>query len=189
MLLFDLYNLSEEDIKLRYITPAILNKGWSVEDISMELKVKLTDGKINLKGNLVSRGKPKYADYVLYYNRATPIAIVEAKDATHTASFGLQQAKEYAQMMDVPFAYSSNGQGFQEYDFLTGKERSLKMEDFPTKEELYTRYFAEMNDGQGLSSEELKVIEQPYCTGQDIFPPRYYQRNAVNRTVNAIAQG
>ena len=189
MLLFDLYNLSEEDIKLRYITPAILNKGWSVEDISMELKVKLTDGKINLKGNLVSRGKPKYADYVLYYNRATPIAIVEAKDATHTASFGLQQAKEYAQMMDVPFAYSSNGQGFQEYDFLTGKERSLKMEEFPTKEELYTRYFAEMNDGQGLSSEELKVIEQPYCTGQDIFPPRYYQRNAVNRTVNAIAQG
>lgn len=155
----------------------------------MELKVKLTDGKINLKGNLVSRGKPKYADYVLYYNRATPIAIVEAKDATHTASFGLQQAKEYAQMMDVPFAYSSNGQGFQEYDFLTGKERSLKMEEFPTKEELYTRYFAEMNDGQGLSSEELKVIEQPYCTGQDIFPPRYYQRNAVNRTVNAIAQG
>ena len=155
----------------------------------MELKVKLTDGKINLKGNLVSRGKPKYADYVLYYNRATPIAIVEAKDATHTTSFGLQQAKEYAQMMDVPFAYSSNGQGFQEYDFLTGKERTLKMEEFPTKEELYARYFAEMNDGQGFSTEELKVIEQPYCTGQDIFPPRYYQRNAVNRTVNAVAQG
>lgn len=189
MLLFDLYNLSEEDIKLRYITPAILNKGWSVEDISMELKVRLTDGKINLKGNLVSRGKPKYADYVLYYNRATPIAIVEAKDATHTVSFGLQQAKEYAQMMDVPFAYSSNGQGFQEYDFLTGKERTFKMEEFPTKEELYARYFAEMNDGQGPSTEELKVFDQPYCTGQDIFPPRYYQRNAVNRTVNAIAQG
>ena len=189
MLLAEMFNLSEEDVKLRFITPAILSKGWSFEDISMEMKVKLTDGKINLKGNLVSRGKPKYADYVLYYNRATPIAIVEAKDATHTASFGLQQAKEYAQMMDVPFAYSSNGQGFQEYDFLTGKERSLKMEDFPTKEELYARYFAEMNDGQGLSTEELKVIEQPYCTGQDIFPPRYYQRNAVNRTVNAIAQG
>ena len=185
----DWHNLSEEDIKLRYITPAILDKGWSVEDISMELKVKLTDGKINLKGNLVARSKPKYADYVLYYNRATPIAIVEAKDATHTVSFGLQQAKEYAQMMDVPFAYSSNGQGFQEYDFLTGKERTLKMEEFPTKEELYARYFAEMNDGQGLTSEEMKVIDQPYCTGQDIFPPRYYQRNAVNRTVNAVAQG
>lgn len=189
MLLAEMFNLSEEDVKLRFITPAILSKDWSFEDISMEMKVKLTDGKINLKGNLVARSKPKYADYVLYYNRATPIAIVEAKDATHTASFGLQQAKEYAQMMDVPFAYSSNGQGFQEYDFLTGKERSLKMEDFPTKEELYARYFTEMNDGQGLSTEELKVIEQPYCTGQDIFPPRYYQRNAVNRTVNAIAQG
>jgi type I restriction enzyme R subunit len=185
----DIHSLSEEDIKLRYITPAILNKDWAFEDISMEMQVKLTDGKINLKGNLVARSKPKYADYVLYYNRATPIAIVEAKDAKHSVSFGLQQAKEYAKMMDVPFAYSSNGMGFQEYDFLTGKERALGMDEFPTKEELYTRYFSEVNDGQGVTDEEMKVIEQPYCTGQDIFPPRYYQRNAVNRTVNAVAQG
>lgn len=189
MALVNLNNLSEEDVKLRYITPAILNKGWSVEDITMETKVKLTDGKINLKGNMVARNKPKFADYVLYYNRTTPIAIVEAKDATHTVSFGLQQAKEYAQMMDVPFAYSSNGQGFQEYDFLTGKERTLKMEEFPTKEELYARYFAEINDGQGVTEEEKKVIDQPYCSGQDIFPPRYYQRNAINRTVDAVARG
>ena len=80
--------LSEEDIKLRYITPSILQKGWSVDDITMETKVKLTDGKINLKGNIVARGKVKYADYVLYYNRATPIAIVEAKDAKHTVYEG-----------------------------------------------------------------------------------------------------
>ena len=185
----DIHSLSEEDIKLRFITPAILSKGWAFEDISMEMQVKLTDGKINLKGNMVARSKPKYADYVLYYNRATPIAIVEAKDAKHSVSFGLQQAKEYAKMMDVPFAYSSNGLGFQEYDFLTGKERTLGMDEFPTKEELYARYFAEVNDGQGVTDEEMKVIEQPYCTGQDIFPPRYYQRNAVNRTVNAVAQG
>jgi len=185
----DIHSMSEEDIKLRFITPAILNKGWSVEDITMETKVKLTDGKINLKGNLVARSKPKFADYVLYYNRTTPIAIVEAKDANHSVAFGIQQAKEYAKMMDVPFAYSSNGQGFQEYDFLTGKERSLGMDDFPTKEELYNRYFAEINDGQGVSEEEKKIIDQPYCTGQDIFPPRYYQRNAINRTVNAVAQG
>ena len=132
----DLQNLSEEDIKLRYITPGILKQGWSVEDITMETKVKLTDGKINLRGNFIVREKPKYADYVLYYNRATPIAIVEAKDATHSVSHGMQQAKEYAHMMDVPFAYSSNGLGFQEYDFLTGHERSLAMEDFPTMEEL-----------------------------------------------------
>lgn len=102
-------DLSEEDIKLRFITPSILDKGWSVENITMETKVKLTDGKINLRGNFVTRGKAKFADYVLYYNRATPIAIVEAKDANHTVAFGLQQAKEYAQMMDVPFAFSSNG--------------------------------------------------------------------------------
>lgn len=177
--------LSEEDVKLRYITPAIQNSGWSVTDITMETQVKLTDGKINLSGNLVVRAKPKYADYILYYNRATPIAIVEAKDANHSASHGMQQAKEYASMMDIPFAFSSNGFGFQEYDFLTGKERSFAMDAFPSKEELYARYLSE----RGLSEEELKIINQPYCTGQDIFPPRYYQSNAVNRTVNAVARG
>ena len=182
-------NLSEEDIKLRFITPAIMNKGWSVDDITMETKVKITDGKINLKGNIVGRETPKYADYVLYYNRATPIAIVEAKDANHSVSFGLQQAKEYAQMMDIPFAFSSNGLGFEEYDFHTGKERTLLMDDFPTKDELYARYLSEMHDGKGISNTEKTVIDQPYCSGQDIYPPRYYQRNAVNRTVNAVAQG
>lgn len=185
----NLLELSEEDIKLRFITPSITSKGWSVEDITMETKVKLTDGKINLRGNLAARERAKYADYVLYYNRATPIAIVEAKDARHYVSSGMQQAKEYARMMDVPFAFSSNGQGFQEYDFLTGKERSFSMNEFPTKEELYARFLSEVNEGKGLNADEKKIIEQPYCTGQDIFPPRYYQRNAVNRTVNAIAQG
>ena len=185
----DVYSLSEEDIKLRYITPAIIKQGWSVTDITMETKVKLTDGKINLRGNLEARGKAKYADYMLYYNRATPIAIVEAKDANHSVSYGMQQAKEYAEMMDIPFAFSSNGFGFQEYDFLTGKERAISMDQFPTKEELYARFLHESNEGEGISEQELKVINQPYCTGQDIFPPRYYQRNAVNRTVNAVARG
>ena len=181
--------LSEEDIKLRYITPAILSKDWSVNEINMEAKVKLTDGKINLRGNIVTRGKAKFADYMLFYNRATPIAIVEAKDANHSVSFGMQQAKEYARMTDIPFAFSSNGFGFQEFDFLTGRERTFPMDEFPTKDELYARYLSESHDGAGLSAEELKVINQPYCTGQDIFPPRYYQRNAVNRTVNAVARG
>lgn len=187
--MIDIQQLSEEDIKLRYITPSIIDKGWSVDNITMETKVKLTDGKINLRGNLVSRGKAKYADYVLYYNRATPIAIVEAKDASHTVANGLQQAKEYAQMMDVPFAFSSNGMGYQEYDFLTGKERYFSMDQFPTKEDLYARFISESNGGAGLSDNQMKVIDQPFCTGQDIFPPRYYQRNAVNRTVNSVAQG
>lgn len=187
--MIDILQLSEEDIKLRYITPSIIDKGWSVDNITMETKVKLTDGKINLRGNLVSREKAKYADYVLYYNRATPIAIVEAKDASHAVAHGLQQAKEYAQMMDVPFAFSSNGMGYQEYDFLTGKERYFSMDQFPTKEDLYARFISESNGGAGLSDNQMKVIDQPFCTGQDIFPPRYYQRNAVNRTVNSVAQG
>ena len=166
-----------------------MDKGWGYDNISMEKMVKFTDGKINLRGNLFSRSKAKYADYMLYYNKATPIAIVEAKDATHSVSYGMQQAKEYAMMMNIPFAYSSNGQGFQEYDFLTGKERTLAMDEFPTKDELYKRFTGENHNGEGLSEKELKVINQPFCIGQDIFPPRYYQRNAVNNTVNAVAQG
>ena len=182
-------DLTEEDVKFRYINEAIINKGWSKDSIFMEQKVKFTDGKISLHGNLVHREKPKFADYVLYVNKATPIAIVEAKDANHSVSHGLQQAMTYAQMLDVMFAYSSNGEGFAEHDFLTGKERTFAMDEFPTKEELIERYKNEANDGNGLNEQELSVIEQPFCTGQNIFPPRYYQRNAVNRTVGAIAKG
>lgn len=182
-------DLTEEDVKFRYINDAITSKGWSKDSIFMEQRVKFTDGKISLHGNLVHREKPKFADYVLYANKATPLAIVEAKDANHSVSHGLQQAMTYAQMLDVKFAYSSNGEGFAEHDFLTGKERSFAMDEFPTKEELIERYKREANDGNGLNEQELAVIEQPFCTGQNIFPPRYYQRNAVNRTVNAIAKG
>ena len=177
--------LSEEDIKLRYITPSLLQKGWAVEDITMETKVKLTDGKINLRGNLVARGKAKFADYMLYYNRATPIAIVEAKDANHTVSLGMQQAKEYAQMMDIPFAFSSNGDGFAEHDFLTGLERQFGLDEFPTEEELIARYKLE----SGLTPQQEAAQQQPYYSSQNTYPPRYYQRIAINRTVDAIARG
>ena len=182
-------DLTEEDIKFRYINEAITSKGWSKDNIFMEQKVKFTDGKISLQGNLVHREKPKFADYVLYANKATPLAIVEAKDANHSVSHGLQQAMTYAKMLDVKFAYSSNGKGFAEHDFLTGKERTFAMDEFPTKGELIEKYKSEANDGNGLNEQELAVIEQPFCTGQNIFPPRYYQRNAVNRTVSAIAKG
>lgn len=180
--------LTEEDVKYRYISEAITSKGWPKDSIFMEQKVRFTDGKISLHGNLVHRERPKFADYVLYANKATPIAIVEAKDANHSVSHGLQQAKTYAQMLDVKFAYSSNGEGFAEHDYLTGKERIFAMEEFPTKEQLIERYKSEANGGNGLNEQELAVIAQPFCTGQNIFPPRYYQRNAINRTVNAIAK-
>ena len=178
--------MTEEDIKFHYISPAIVSK-WDKNKITMETKI--TDGKINLRGNLISREKPKKADYVLYLNPNKPIAIVEAKDNKHSISYGLQQAMTYAKMLDVPFAYSSNGDGFFEHDFLTGKERELSMDEFPTEEELISRYKAESNHGEGLSSQEEKIIDQPYFSSMNSYPPRYYQRVAVNRTVEQIVSG
>lgn len=177
--------MTEEDIKLNYITPAIL-KGWKGH-ITMETKI--TDGRINIRGNIVARSKPKFVDYMLYLNDGKPIAVVEAKDNTHSASHGLQQAMTYAQMMDLPYAYSSNGDAFYEHNFLTGQEQQIALDKFPTQDELVARYCTELNDGKGISDLEKKIVSQPYYSSQSTYPPRYYQRNAVNRTVEAIARG
>lgn len=174
--------MSEEDIKLQYITPAITSK-WNREKITMETRI--TDGKINLKGNFVFREKPKRADYILYLSANNPIAIVEAKDNTHSISHGLQQAIAYARMLDLPFAYSSNGDGFAEHDFLTGQEREFGLDEFPTEQQLIERYKKE----SGISPQQEVAIEQPYYSSQNTYPPRYYQRIAINRTVDAIARG
>ena len=174
--------MSEEDIKLQFITPAITAK-WDITKITMETK--LTDGKINLKGNLVVREKPKRADYVLYLAPNNPIAIIEAKDNNHSVSYGLQQAMAYAQMLDLPFAYSSNGDGFAEHDFLTGMERQFGLDEFPTEEELIARFKLE----SGMTQQQEVMVQQPYYSSQNTYPPRYYQRIAINRTVDAIAKG
>lgn len=174
--------MSEEDIKLQYITPAITSK-WNREKITMETRI--TDGKINLKGNFVFREKPKRADYILFLSANNPIAIVEAKDNTHSISHGLQQAIAYARMLDLPFAYSSNGDGFAEHDFLTGQEREFGLDEFPTEQELIERYKKE----SGITPQQEVAIEQPYYSSQNTYPPRYYQRIAINRTVDAIARG
>lgn len=155
----------------------------------METAVKFTDGKISIKGNAVSKEKSKRADYILYINANNPIAIIEAKDNKHFVSAGLQQAMAYAKMMNIPFAYSSNGDAFIEHDFLTGQEKEIPLNAFPTYDELCKRYKAEANDGKGLCDSENKIINQPYYTGQKTFPPRYYQRSAINKTVEAIARG
>ena len=177
--------MTEEDIKLNYITPAIM-KGWKGH-ITMETKI--TDGRINIRGNIVARSKPKFVDYMLYLNDGKPIAVVEAKDNNHSVSHGLQQAMTYAQMMDLPFAYSSNGDAFYEHNFLTGQEQQIALDKFPTQDELVARYYAELNGGKGISDLEKKIVSQPYYSSQNTYPPRYYQRNAVNRTVEAIARG
>ena len=174
--------MTEEDIKLQYITPAITAK-WDIRKITMETR--LTDGKVNIKGNLVFREKPKRADYLLYLNPNNPIAVVEAKGNNHSVSFGLQQAMTYARMLDLPFAFSSNGDGFAEHDFLTGVEREFGMDEFPSDAELIERFRRE----SALTPEQKAVIDQPYYTSQNTYPPRYYQRIAINRTVDAIARG
>lgn len=175
-------SMTEEDIKLQYITPAVTSK-WSIGKITMETQI--TDGKINLKGNFVFREKPKRADYLLYLSANNPIAVIEAKDNNHSISHGLQQAMEYAKMLDLPFAFSSNGDGFAEHDFLTGKEREFGLNEFPTEAELITRYKKE----SGLTNAQEIAIDQPYYTSQNTYPPRYYQRIAINRTIDAIARG
>lgn len=178
--------MTEEDIKLQYITPAVTSK-WSREKITMETPI--TDGQISLKGNLVFRKRPKKADYILYLCANHPIAIIEAKDNTHGISHGLQQAMDYAKMLDLPFAFSSNGDGFAEHDFLTGTEREFHLDEFPTEAELIARYKREVNEGHGLTPTEETAISQPYYTSQSTYPPRYYQRIAINRTIDAIARG
>ena len=176
------HKMTEEDIKLQYITPAITAK-WSREKITMETQ--LTDGKMNIKGNLAYREKPKRADYILYLATNYPIAIVEAKDKNHSVSYGLQQAIAYAKMLDLPFAYSSNGDGFVEHDFLTGQEREFGLDEFPTEEELVARYKKEA----GLNQSQELMLGQAYYSSQNTYPPRYYQRIAINRTLDAIARG
>lgn len=178
--------MTEEDIKFHYITPSITSK-WNKDKITMETQI--TDGKINIRGNLRFRENPKKADYILYLNNNNPIAIVEAKDNRKSVSYGLQQAIEYAKMLDLPFAYSSNGDGFIEHDFLTGKEREFSMSEFPSEEELISRFKREKNNNKGITEEEEKLIDQPYYSSQNTFPPRYYQRIAINRTLEEIAKG
>ena len=174
-------DLTEEDIKLRFITPA-LQKGWK-GFISME--VSITDGKISVRGNIAKREKPLRADYVLYMNTGRPLAVVEAKSDLYSVSAGLQQAKIYAEKLGVPFAYSSNGQGFEEYDYLTGLERFIPIDKFPTREELIQRYESERN----MNEAEKQILAEGFYTSLDIPMPRFYQRIAVDKVLDAIALG
>lgn len=176
-------HLTEEDIKLKYITPAIETKWDKMKQIRCEYP--FTDGRVMVRGNITARAARKRADYLLSLHSNMPIAIIEAKDNSHTLGAGMQQAVEYAEILDIPFVYSSNGTGFLERDLLTGKERELSLEEFPTPDELWTRFKAAKN----ITCQEEKVINTNYYYAQDYKTPRYYQRIAINRTVEAIARG
>lgn len=175
--------LSEEDIKNRYITPTLEDRGWDREHMRMEYY--FTAGRIMVQGKLKHRRQGKKADYLLYTKENYPIAIVEAKDYNHTSSDGLQQAMEYADILDLQFAYSTNGAEFVEHDMVTGVERHIPMNEFPTPLELRERLRAAKN----YTEQEEEVVDFPYYTNADSHEPRYYQRIAINKTVEAVARG
>jgi len=183
----DKKQLTEEDIKHRYITPAIHQAGWRDELIFMEKY--FTAGRITIHGKHTKRGEGRKADYLLCSAPNLPMAIVEAKDNNHPVSGGIQQAIDYAQILEVPFAYSSNGDGFYEHDMINGEETDpqypIPLAGFPTPEQLTERYVKYQN----LSADAQKALNEPYYFAIGTHEPRYYQRIAINRTVEAVANG
>ena len=181
-------DLSERDICTKYITPAIVDAGWDIQSQVRE-EVYFTDGRIYVKGNLTSRGKGKRADYILYYKPEIPIAIIEAKDNKHTVRSGIQQGLNYADILDIPSVYSSNGDGFFEHDKTASNgtlEKEISLDDFPSPEELWKRY----KKYKGINSEEEEAVcSESYFSDGSGMSPRYYQQIAINRTVEAIAKG
>nr|WP_275695600.1 DEAD/DEAH box helicase family protein [Fredinandcohnia sp. SECRCQ15] len=180
----DKSKLSERDICTKFITPAIQQAGWDIKKQVRE-EYSFTDGRVIVRGNLTTRGKRKRADYLLYYQANLPIAIIEAKDNNHSIGSGMQQAIEYGDILDVPFVFSSNGDGFIEHDMLTGLEREVSLEQFPSPTDLWIRY----KQFKGLTQEQEEIITEPYYYTIGDKTPRYYQLNAINRTIEAIAKG
>ncbi len=179
--------LSERDICTKFITPALRKAGWD-EMSQIREEVSFTNGRIIVRGKLVTRGQAKRADYVLYYKPEIPIALIEAKDNSHSIGAGMQQALDYATTLDIPFVFSSNGDGFVLHD-RTGAsaevETTLALDAFPSPAELWARYRA----WKGLTPEAEEVVLQDYYQDGSGKSPRYYQVNAINAAVEAIAKG
>ncbi len=179
--------LSERDICTKFITPALQKSGWNIQKQVRE-EVSFTDGRIYVRGNMSMRGKRKRADYILYYKTNLPIAIIEAKDNKHALGAGMQQALEYSEILDIPFVFSSNGDGFLFHDKTSNEkiEEELNLENFPNPDELWEKYC----HYKGITTpEQRKVVEQDYFLDGSGRTPRYYQQNAINRAIEAIAKG
>lgn len=183
----DKRSLSERDICTKFITPALRKAGWD-EMTQIREEVGFTKGRIIVRGKLVTRGKGKRADYILYYKPNIPIALIEAKDNGHSVGDGIQQALDYAETLNIPFVFSSNGDGFVFHD-RTGasepRETTLALQDFPSPADLWARLRA----WKGLDAEAEQVILQDYYDDGSGKAPRYYQVNAVNAAIEAIAKG
>ena len=182
--------LTETDIRSKFITPALCGPEGAGWDLMTQVREEayFTKGRVIVRGKTVKRGEAKKADYLLYYKPNIPLAVIEAKDNNHAVGAGMQQALAYAETLDVPFAYSSNGDAFLEHD-RTAKTgpvtREIPLDQFPSPEELWTRYRA----ARGLTPEQETVATQDYYDDGSGKSPRYYQLTAINRTVEAIARG
>ena len=186
--MIDKKSLSERDICTKFITPAIEKSGWNTLTQLLE-EVTFTDGKIYVRGKLTARGEKKRADYILYYKPNIPVAIIEAKDNKHTVRSGIQQALDYAKILDIPSVFSSNGDGFLFHDRTARGENiesELSLEHFPTPEQLWEKY--KIYKGITTASAD-KIASQDYFFDGSGRKPRYYQQIAINRTVEAIAGG
>jgi type I restriction enzyme R subunit len=183
----DKRSLSERDICTKFITPALRKGGWD-EMLQIREEVSFTKGRIIVRGKLVTRGKAKRADYILYYKPNIPIALIEAKDNRHSVGDGMQQALDYAETLTIPFVFSSNGDGFVFHDRTGGsdpRELNLALDAFPTPAELWSRY----RTWKGLTAEAEEVVLQDYHDDGSGKAPRYYQVNAINAAIEAIAKG
>lgn len=183
-------SLTEADIRTKFITPALVGANGDKWNVMTQIREEayFTNGRVIVRGKTVKRGEAKKADYILSYKPNLPIAVIEAKDNNHAVGAGMQQALDYAEILDVPFAYSSNGDAFLEHDrtVKTGTvTREIPLDQFPTPEELWTRYCA----AKGYSPKQESVAVQDYYDGGSQKAPRYYQLIAINRTVDAIARG
>ncbi|MCC6571924.1 MAG: DEAD/DEAH box helicase family protein, partial [Chitinophagales bacterium] len=186
--MIDKRTLSERDICTKFITPALEKAGWDKQLQILE-EVSFTDGKIYVRGKITARGTRKRADYILYYKPNIPIAIIEAKDNNHSVRAGIQQGLDYAQILDIPCVFSSNGDGFLFHDrtAIDGNiETEIGLDDFPTPEQLWQKY----KKYKGIETPEAeRIVSQDYYFDGTNRKPRYYQQIAVNRTVEAIANG
>lgn len=176
--------MTEEEVKLNFITPAIENAGWQKKQIRMEYAINA--GKIVVRGNIAKRLPKKKADYVLFFKENLPLAIVEAKDNNHNVGDGMFQAQEYAKKLDVRFVFTSNGDGFLFYDMKSGEQKKIALNEFPSPQEMFDKQYKKDIDN---SKSFETIINTPYYFGEESFNPRNYQRIAINRTVEDIAHG
>jgi type I restriction enzyme R subunit len=182
--------LTETDIRSKFITPALCGPGGAGWDLMTQIREEayFTKGRVLVRGKTVQRGEAKKADYLLFYKPNLPLAVIEAKDNTHAVGAGMQQALDYAETLDVPFAYSSNGDAFLEHDRTATSgtvTRELPLNQFPSPQELWSRYCA----AKGFTAPQVAVATQDYYDDGSRKSPRYYQLTAINRTVEAIARG